>query len=228
MYTVTKYFLIFMIYSMVGWVIEEIVTLVGKKKLVNRGFLIGPYLPIYGSGTLIVLFVVGSNTTDYFAVFLKSMVLCSTLEYLTSFVMEKLFKVRWWDYSEIPFNLNGRICLRTMIPFGLLGLVVTNFVQPYVLTFVESFSQIGFYVTASVLLTIFIIDNIVSIMVLGKIRHQITLEKKDNTDKVHKYIDEWLKENMFLYKRIRDSFPKFQIILKKNKDKIKKGIFKRK
>ena len=222
MYTLAKYFLYFMIYSMIGWIIEEVVTLVGKKKLVNRGMLLGPYLPIYGTGTLIVLLIIGDNTSDYIAVFLKSVAICSILEYLTSYVMEKIYNIRWWDYSEIPFNINGRICLRTMIPFGLLGLLVIYFVQPQVVMLVDKLSLIGLYVLASVLLTIFVIDNIVSTLVLNKIKAQVKCERKDNTDKAHKYIDEWLRENMYLYQRIRNSFPKFKVILKNSKNKLKK------
>ena len=98
---------------------EVICKFIEQKKFINRGFLIGPICPIYGYGILAIILLIGKNATDILSVFLKAILVCSVLEYLTSYFMEKLFKARWWDYSKRRFNLNGRICLETMLPFGI-------------------------------------------------------------------------------------------------------------
>lgn len=108
---VCKYFLYFIIYSFLGWFMEVCVSLWNKHKFINRGFLIGPYCPIYGWGCLAIILVVGKDTSDILGVFLKAILICSLLEYFTSYFMEKIYNVRWWDYSNKKFNINGRICL---------------------------------------------------------------------------------------------------------------------
>jgi len=104
---VSTYFLYFIIYSFMGWMMEVICKLFELKRFVNRGFLIGSICPIYGYGVLGIILLVGRNTTDLLSVFLKSILVCSILEYFTSYLMEKLFHARWWDYSRRKYNING-------------------------------------------------------------------------------------------------------------------------
>lgn len=111
---------------------EVICKLVEQKKFINCGFLIGPICPIYGYGVLGIVLLIGKNRMDLLSVFLKSILVCSILEYFTSYFMGKLFKARWWDYSRRKFNVNGRICLEMMIPFGILGcfVIYINLIMP--------------------------------------------------------------------------------------------------
>lgn len=102
------------------------------KKFVNRGFLYGPYCPIYGFGALIVLYPLLALGNHPILVFLGGMILTSALEYFTSWLMETLFHEKWWDYSHYKYNLNGRICLLNSTLFGLMALVVVFIIQPYV------------------------------------------------------------------------------------------------
>ena len=141
MLTVSKYFLYFIIYSFLGWLMEVLCSLVEQKKFVNRGFLIGPICPIYGYGVLAIIFLIGKDTSDILGVFLKAILICSLLEYFTSYFMEKIFKARWWDYSKRKFNINGRICLETMLPFGILGCAVVYLLHPLVVRFINIFSS---------------------------------------------------------------------------------------
>ena len=207
-----------MIYAFLGWTMEVLVSLWNKKKFVNRGFLIGPYCPIYGWGVLTILLTVGKNTSDVLGVFLKAILICSVLEYFTSYFMEKIYNVRWWDYSNKKFNINGRICLETMLPFGLLALCIIYGIHPVVMGMVDKLSVTGLMVVCSVLITIFIADNIVSTYILFKIKGTIKAEKKDNTEKIKKYIEKWFQDNTVLYRRIKNAFPKFEIF-RKVKDK---------
>ena len=127
-------FLLLIWYSFLGWCGEMIYCSIGQGKLCEkRGFLNGPLCPIYGHGALLVLVVLGQRWNNPISTFLIGMVLTSTVEYLTSYLMEKLFHMRWWDYSHHHFQLNGRICLLNSTLFGLACLVLRYVVHPRVM-----------------------------------------------------------------------------------------------
>ena len=116
MKTIETWFLWLMIYSVIGWVYESTICSIGQRKLINRGFLNGPYCPIYGTGAVLVLLVLGRIQNPVLLFFAGAVLTCS-LEYLTSWLMEKLFHARWWDYSKRKFNIGGRVCLIGAIVF---------------------------------------------------------------------------------------------------------------
>ena len=126
-------FLLLLFYSFLGWCGEMIYCSIGQRKLCEkRGFLNGPLCPIYGHGALLVLLVLGNRWDSPPATFLVGMVLTSAVEYVTSYAMEKLFHMRWWDYSQRRFQLNGRVCLLNSLLFGLACLVLRYGIQPRV------------------------------------------------------------------------------------------------
>ena len=135
------YFLLFMIYAILGWCMEVTCKLIQYKRFINRGFLIGPYCPIYGYGAILITFLLKKYTNDPIALFFMAIIICGTLEYLTSYFMEKIFKARWWDYSQKKFNINGRVCLNTIIPFGLLGLFIMYVSNPFFISKIEMLPQ---------------------------------------------------------------------------------------
>ncbi len=110
-------FLLFSIYSFLGWLMEVVNTLRVEKKFVNRGFLVGPFCPIYGFGVLLMTIMLKKYQNDIVATFIFSILICGILEYFTSFFLEKIFHARWWDYSNRKFNINGRICLENLFIF---------------------------------------------------------------------------------------------------------------
>ena len=205
------YFLYFIIYSFIGWSIEVIDKFFEFKRFINRGFLIGPICPVYGYGVLAILLVTGNNTSDPLSVFLKSILICSVLEYFTSYFMEKIFKARWWDYSKNKFNINGRICLETMLPFGILGSLVVYFIHPFIKNILSNFSN-GLLLTISIVLfIIYLIDNIISFNVMNKIKKEIKKQKEDSTELIRKKVLEFIDANSILYRHIKSAFPKFKI-----------------
>ena len=120
-----------MIYSFIGYIVEVInVSIISKKLVLNRGFLIGPYCPIYGWGALAITILLKRYMEDPLVLFVMSTLICSIIEYLTSYFMEKKYHARWWDYSNKKFNINGRICLETLIPFGILGVAIMYGTNP--------------------------------------------------------------------------------------------------
>lgn len=131
---IAAYILLFFVSSGLGWMMEVICKLIQFGRFINRGFLIGPLCPIYGFGSVFLCLMLERFTDSPFEVFLLAMVVCGALEYLTSYCMEKFFHARWWDYSQKRFNLNGRICADTLIPFGLLGLAMLYLIKPFLFT----------------------------------------------------------------------------------------------
>ena len=129
MYQTFIYVAIFLIYSFIGWIVEVSAFLIQDHKFVNRGFFIGPVVPIYGTGGILITLLLTKYQSDPVTLFCMAVVVCSILEYFTSYVMEKLFKTRWWDYSNKKFNINGRICLTNLLFFGLMGLVMVYLVN---------------------------------------------------------------------------------------------------
>ncbi len=189
--------------------------LVELKKFINRGFLIGPYCPIYGWGCILIIILLNKYTNDPLVLFIMAIVICSILEYFTSYFMEKLFKARWWDYSRRKFNINGRICLETMIPFGLLGCLIMYFVNPF---FVSVYSKIPsniLIIISSVLFTIFLIDNIISYTIMFKMKIPKIKISKDSTEEITEYVRSILAKRSFLYKRLMKAYPNMKILRNK-------------
>lgn len=128
---------IFFIYAFLGWCTEVSYAALVTGKFVNRGFLNGPVCPIYGFGVVIVLAALAPLEGSLPLLFLGSVVLTSALEWLTGFVLEKLFHQRWWDYSDEPFNLGGYICLRFSVAWGFACMFVVKLLHPTVLLLIR-------------------------------------------------------------------------------------------
>ena len=131
MKTIETWFLWLMIYSVIGWVYESTICSIGQRKLINRGFLNGPYCPIYGTGAVLVLLVLGRIQNPVLLFFAGAVLTCS-LEYLTSWLMEKLFHARWWDYSKRKCNIGGRVCLIGAVVFGAFSVVLILVLHPFI------------------------------------------------------------------------------------------------
>lgn len=213
------YFILFMVYAFIGWVLEVIFTIFKDKTLVNRGFLMGPYCPIYGYGCILIILLLKRYLNDWIVLFIMSMVICSVLEYVTSYGMEKLFKARWWDYSDRKFNINGRICLETLIPFGVLGCLLMYVINPFITGVIMSLPSVTVNVIAYVLLVIYIVDNVISFSIITKI-HVSTKEMiTDNTEEITKKVKEYIANNSKFGKRLMKSFPNVKMLKKNAKKK---------
>ena len=129
LYTVSQWLLFFYIYSFIGWIWESAYVSVCKRKLVNRGFLKGPFLPLYGSGAVCILAVTIPVRGNIPLMFLTGMIFASALEYVTGAVMERIFRVRYWDYSDKFLNVNGYICLASSLCWGVMTILMVDVVQ---------------------------------------------------------------------------------------------------
>ena len=211
---ISHYFLIFIIYSFIGWTMETILTYIKEKKFINRGFLIGPYCPIYGWGSLLITSLLKSYTSNILASFILAMAICMILEYLTSYLMEKIFKARWWDYTDKKFNINGRVCLETAIPFGLGALLILYVLHPFIINILGIFDYKIYLLISIILFTLFLIDNIISFNIISKFKKLELKERKDNTEEITKKIKEYLSINSKLGKRLMNAFPNVQASIK--------------
>lgn len=125
------YVLLFFACSFLGWCMEVTCKLVQFGRFINRGFLLGPLCPIYGTGAVLMAYFLPLWTTQVESTFLLALILCGTLEYITSWLMEKLFHARWWDYSQKRFNINGRVCASNLLAFGVMGVFVVKVLKPF-------------------------------------------------------------------------------------------------
>lgn len=121
----------FFIYSTLGWLMETTLNSIKHKTFINRGFLTGFYCPIYGVGMCSIYLFCSPFASNPFLVFIVGLVVATLIEYITGMLMEKLFHASWWDYSHFKCNLNGKICLRISIAWGVLALVFTCYIQPF-------------------------------------------------------------------------------------------------
>lgn len=135
-YNFLQWLMFFYIYCFVGWVIESTIVSVEEKRFVNRGFLRSPFLPLYGFGAIVILFVSIPVRDNHFLVYLFGMIGTTILEYFTGWLMEQLFKVKYWDYSKQKFNFKGRICVTSSLFWGVLSLFLTEVLHKPVESFV--------------------------------------------------------------------------------------------
>ena len=212
-----QYFLYFMFYSILGWIVETIYIYICTGKWCNRGFFIGPYCPIYGFGCVFIVILLGRYSDSPLVLFFMSLIICSSLEYFTSYILEKIFNARWWDYSKRKYNINGRICLETLVPFGIGGVVVIYLVHPFISRIVNLLSPNVKYIIAGVLAVIFLTDLIVSSKIIFSFKNKLSKLVKDNTGEIKDKIKSIFKKPSI--NRLMNSFPNIKNKFSKFKDK---------
>ena len=177
------YIILFFTYSFAGWFMESFGGIFKEKKLINRGFLIGPYCPVYGVGVIAITILLSKYTNDLPVLFVLCILICGVLEYSTSYIMEKQFHARWWDYRNKKFNINGRICLETLLPFGIVGTLIIYYANPFFEKIYMSIPANLLNIITAVLSILFIIDTIVSFIIISSFKGEI-FASKDNTEEI--------------------------------------------
>lgn len=164
----------FILYSFFGWIYESSYVSAKNKKAVNRGFLTGPVIPIYGAGATIIYIFLFSIRNQVFLVFLGGVCLATILEFVTSYVMEKLFHAKWWDYSNFKFNLQGRVCLFVSLFWGLLSVLMTQLIQPLMNRLILSIPRKPAEYIAYVIIILFLADLISTVVSTLKLDQKLT------------------------------------------------------
>ncbi|EFY09051.1 putative ABC transporter permease [Erysipelothrix rhusiopathiae] len=161
---IPTFFIYWVIYGVIGWIMETLYCSIPEGKFVERGFLNGPIVPIYGFGALFVLSILKPFLDSPILVFVLGFLLTSVLEYITSYIMEKAFGMRWWDYSDYKYNIKGRVCLLNSTMFGVLCVVLVEWIHPIVTNIIARFSPTTILLASSVLGVIIAVDFVVSVI----------------------------------------------------------------
>lgn len=162
-YSFTEWIAFFYIYCFIGWIIESTIVSLTEKKLVNRGFLRVPMLPLYGFGALVILFATDLVRDNPTLVFICGALSCTLLEYVTGIIMESLFKIKYWDYTGMSFNIKGKICLTTTLFWGFLSLFFNYQLHYLVVKIVSHISTSALIPVVAVITLIFSADVAYSI-----------------------------------------------------------------
>ena len=218
---------IFIIYAVIGWCTEVSYAALDTGKFVNRGFLNGPYCPVYGCGVVIVVAALTPLKDNFFILFFGSFLLTSVLEYLTGFILEKVFHNKWWDYSDKPFNLHGYICLKFSIYWGLACTFIMEVVHPAIYKCITAVPFILGVVILVIVMTAFTVDVCVTVATILKLNKRLKL-MEEMAQKMHQLSDE-LGENIYegvttvieKKEEFEDSHEEFLIKLSEEKEKLR-------
>lgn len=187
--------LYFFTYAFIGWCVEVAYAAAAEKKFVNRGFLNGPLCPIYGFGVVAVIGFLEPFKSNIVLLYFTSMLLVTALEWLTGFILEKIFHNKWWDYSNIPFNLNGYVCLRFSLIWGVACVFVIKWVHPLIAKGIGLIPELLGHILIVVLLIGGCADLYVTVSKILKLNRR--LEKMEEIAKeLHRISDE-LGENIY-------------------------------
>ena len=157
-YTIPEWGLIFFIYSILGWVWECLYVSGQQRKWVNRGFMHGPFLPIYGAGAVLLLKVAGPFGLDWWKIYLIGMISCTLMELVTGILMESVLQVRYWNYSDEPLNIKGHVCLGVSLAWGSIAIFLNAFIHKPIEKLIFIIPDALIETTVDIILIIFVID----------------------------------------------------------------------
>ena len=213
MYKICYWFFFFMIYSFIGYLTEITCCSINNKKLiVNRGFCLGPYLPIYGSSSVIMNIFLAKYSKDIITLFVMSAFVCTLMEYMTSLILEKIFHARWWDYTEKKFNLSGRVCLENSCLFGLGGVFIVSILHPFLNGLVSMIPHNVLIILSIILFVIFMIDVIITVTTMCQVKiATIKFTAKDATEEISRKVRNEIIKNKGLMLHMLNAFPKIKL-----------------
>lgn len=203
--------LYFAVYSFIGWVMETTFASITQRKFINRGFLIGPFVPIYGFGAILIIqssnwtsIIFENHFMSLFITLLFSTLLVTVLEFITGFLLEKVFNLKWWDYSNNIMNFKGYICLSYSLLWGILAFLLIQVIHPTTEQFVHLIPLSNKKYIAAFLVIYFLIDTIKSVIGTLDLRKAIIYHSDMPMGKY--------KEIIIKYKRIFLAFPRLLIL----------------
>ena len=202
--------LLFFAYAFLGWCIEVTLKYFEFHRFINRGFLTGPWLPIYGSGAVLITVAVGGLSpleSSVGTTFVISFFLCGVLEYMTSYVLEKRFHARWWDYSKKPMNLHGRVWIGNLILFGLGGVLIVHVFNPLLSLLAGRMSLRLREALALSLSLIFAADYGMTHVVLKLLKTGVESSAADNTEQINLEIRDLLGNRSVFHRRFAEAYP---------------------
>ena len=186
---------IFIIYAFIGWCTEVSYAALDRGIFVNRGFLNGPYCPIYGCGVVIVVAVLTPLKDNLLILFIGSFLLTSILEYITGYLLEKVFHNQWWDYSDKPFNIHGYVCLKFSIYWGLACTFIMDVLHPIIYKGITLMPHIVGMILICIIMTVFFVDCGITVATILKFNKRLKV-MDEMAERIHKLSDE-IGENIY-------------------------------
>lgn len=186
----------FILYSIVGYMLEVIYAALVLGKFVNRGFLNGPWCPIYGFGMVIVALTLKPVSSSLIALFIGSVLVTSIIEFVTGFVLEKVFKQKWWDYTDEPFNLGGYICLKFSLIWGVACVFVVKLVLPFTDLISSALHNTVGIIVMFTLLLLMLADLAATVVTIAGIKKKLRLmnsiaaKLRENSDNIGGFLSE--------------------------------------
>lgn len=221
-YTQSQWILLFFFYCVVGWIWESCYVSLKERRWVNRGFLYGPWLPIYGSGAIIILAVTLPVRKNLWLVFLLGMVGATALEYVTGAVMERIFHMRYWDYSNQHLNINGYICLSSTLVWGIFSVLLVHYLHLPVERVVCSIPKEAADALGLVLTVLFVVDATKSVQAALDLK-ALMIKIAENSEllddaeaRLHDIIEKLHQAELNLASRRDQRFQRAVSILKRN------------
>ncbi len=198
-------FFMFIIYSFVGWLMETILVSTQSKEFVNRGFMNGPFCPIYGTGALTVYLFLTPIKSNIILVIVFGGIFATIIEYVTSAIMEKIFNAKWWDYSDKKFNLNGRICLSISICWGFLSAFMLYVLQPVLFNFINKIPRLAGEFIGTAIIGYFIGDIAITVFNILSINSKLEVISRTRKE-FHEKIEE-----LVLFSSRQDFYERFKL-----------------
>ena len=177
---------IFIIYAFIGWCTEVSYAALDRGIFVNRGFLNGPYCPIYGCGVVIVVAVLTPLKDNLLILFIGSFLLTSILEYITGYLLEKVFHNQWWDYSDKPFNIHGYVCLKFSIYWGLACTFIMDVLHPIIYKGITLMPHIVGMILICIIMTVFFVDCGITVATILKFNKRLKV-MDEMAERKHKF-----------------------------------------
>lgn len=214
----------FIIYSFLGWCLESIYKTIIFKKPTNSGFLYGPFCPMYGIGAILMIWA-GQLSNNPIVIFIMAFLIFSVWEYLVAVIIEKLFKTKYWDYSKLKFNIQGRVCLKNSLYWGILGVLLIYIIQPVINNFTDMIPHDILVYVDVILMIAILVDTVITIfriMFIDKKIRQVLEIGETIKEKIAE-----LKNSEIMEKAHIDNLQKLISDLKVKQDILKIKIYKR-
>lgn len=166
---------LFFIYAFLGWCVEVVYCGLSEGHFINRGFLNGPVCPIYGVGGVLVVLCLTPISHNLLALFIGSAILTSILELVTGFALDKIFHTRWWDYSDLPFNIGGYICLKYSVYWGLVCIALMKFIHPAIIDLIRLVPRLLGVILLIIFGVTFVTDIVITVISINKLTKRMEL-----------------------------------------------------
>lgn len=204
------------VYSFIGWICEVVYCSILSKRIVNRGFLAGPVCPVYGFGAILVIFLLEPAKSSIPVIFLAGLALTSILEYITGWMLEMFFSAKWWDYSNKRFNLNGRVCLKNSVLFGLMCVILVKVLHPAITHAVLLIPEIWVRVSGIALFAAYAIDMLFTVNTLVNLNERLKKLYEFTEDlKKNGELLEWFNE-----RELFKSFEKLRLLAEEGRNEL--------